>query len=471
MFNLIVSTDNKGGIAKNGVIPWHCKKDMEFFKQITEEGVVIMGRKTWESISKKNRPLPNRINIIISTTYNMESAKKRKRDGDDRILFNSANNNTSVKIMPSVIDVIEHFSKNKTDRKLFVVGGESIYKQFLNSRYVSCIYKTVINYDFKCDQFFHHIKGNEVVLEMNNNLAIVKYDMKNIYVREEINFLNLLRKVLDSGVKRNDRTRTGTLSIFSHELRFDLSHGHIPMCTTRPLSLKIIFEELMWILRGQTDNKILQKKNIHIWDDNTTREFLDNQGLDYDEGEIGPSYGFQMRNFGGKYKSRKKEEKGENGFDQLNYVIELLKNNPESRRIVINLWNPSQLKEMALPPCVYGYQFYVAKGKLSCKMIQRSSDISLAGSHNCASGALFVRLLCAITNLEPGELIWSPADIHIYTNQIAQTKQQISRRPTPYPTLVIKSVPNSGNILDFTLKNIKLVNYNPQSRIRFKMNA
>ena len=263
------------------------------------------------------------------------------------------------------------------------------------------------------------------------------------------------------------------MSLFSRELRFDISKYQIPMMTTRPLSLRIIFEELMWVLRGQTDNKILNEKKINIWNYNTTREFLDKQNLKHlPEGDIGASYGFQMRYYGEKYTDcKEKYENDLNGFDQLVYVIDLLKNNPTSRRIIINLWNPSQLHEMTLPPCLYGYQFYVNDNKLSCKLIQRSSDIALAGSHNCASGALLTFMLCNITGLEPGELIWSPSDIHIYLNQIESVKEQILRIPKPFPVLKIIKKPKNNNIRNFEFDHLCLINYDPHPIIHFAMNV
>ena len=309
---------------------------------------------------------------------------------------------------------------------------------------------------------------NDLDKKHNNNSEQCKDSVIN---REELDMLCLMRDILDKGHKRNDRTNVGNLSLFSRELRFDLSRGHIPMMTTRPLSLRIIFEELMWILRGQTDNKILNKKKIKIWDYNTNREFLYKVGLfGYSDGDIGASYGFQLRHFGANYKGCDKKY-DDMGFDQLEYVIYLLKNNPESRRILMNLWNPKDLHKMSLPPCLYGYQFYIADNKLSCKLIQRSSDISLAGSHNCASGALLVRLLCKVTGLSPGELIWSPSDIHIYLNQVESVKEQLKREPREFPLLRIINSPKDNNIRNFEYKDIELIGYKPHPRINFAMNA
>jgi thymidylate synthase len=334
---------------------------------------------------------------------------------------------------------------------------------------VGDVHITYINNDFGCDQFLRLPQlycSYEVQLASN---AIYRlYHTPNY---EENQFLQLMSDIITYGEKRSDRTGAGTLSLFSRELRFNLSTGKIPMMTTRPVSLRYVFEELMWILRGQTNNKILNEKKIHIWDANTTREFLDKRELNnLPEGDIGPSYGFQMRHFGASYKDCRKNY-NQQGFDQLSNVIHLLKTDPTNRRIIMSLWNPAQLDQMALPPCLYGYQFYVSKGYLSCKLIQRSSDIALAGSHNCTAGALLVRMLCIVTGLQPGEVIWSPADIHIYLNQVEAAKDQIKRTPKPFPTLKIIGTPKNNNILNFDFSQLQLLNYVPQDKIQFAMNA
>lgn len=456
MYSLIAAVDNKFGISKNGTIPWDCPEDMHYFKETTMGHVVIMGRVTWESIPVKYRPLSGRINVVL-TRSNIVTDDKPDH------------------IFQSVDDCMTFFSdvtlrKPYKDMLKFVIGGASVYKQFIQRNLVSSVYLTHINQDYLCDQHMCDIRNmvDLCVIKKSSN-PVISYHRYTIANYEESNYLSLMKYILEHGEKRCDRTGTGTLSVFSRELRFDLSSGHIPMTTTRPLSLRIIFEELMWILRGQTDNKILNKKKIHIWDDNTSREFLDNKKLTYAEGDIGPSYGFQMAHFGAKYNGADKDYTDQ-GFNQINSVIDQLINNPTSRRILISLWNPTQLSEMALPPCVYGYQFYVASGKLSCKIIQRSSDIALAGAHNCTAGAVLVRLLCTITGLNPGELIWSPSDIHIYLNQVESVKEQLKRTPHQYPILVVNK-PKKNDISSFEFSDLKLLNYAPQARIKFEMNA
>lgn len=286
--------------------------------------------------------------------------------------------------------------------------------------------------------------------------------------KEEDQIINCIREILTQP-DRLDRTCIGTKSIFGVDMRFKLS-THFPLLTTRRLSLRLIFEEMMWILRGQTNTKILESNKVHVWTPNTTREFLDQQGLhDLDVGDLGESYGFLMRHFGAEYKGCS-HDYSHQGFDQLNYVIDLLKNNPTSRRIMMVLWNPSTLNRQALPPCLFCFQFYVKDSKyLLCKMTQRSSDISLAGGWNIAYGALLTTVIAHYCNLIPYELIWSVGDAHVYLNQIESVKIQLTREPRPYPTLALKNCPE--NILDLEWCNIELNHYNPHKKIKLEMNA
>lgn len=458
MFSAIVAVDSRMGIAKEGKIPWHYPEDLKYFKNMTINHVVIMGYKTWCSIPYSYRPLSDRVNVVISKTIS-QCQLKRKKNPD--------------MIFTSVDECIEYFSLNANlykKQKKFVIGGKTIYEQFLKRNLIYDIHITHIKKDYECDLVLCDLPSmtdGGIIQSKNQELSFHKYFVTN---HEECSMLNLMKYIINYGDKRKDRTGAGTLSVFSRELRFDISKWNIPLMTTRPVSLRVVFEELMWILRGQTNNKILNEKKINIWNDNTTREFLDKQNLGYlSEGDIGASYGFQMRHYGEQYLGCDNEY---DGFNQLEYVIKLLNTNPNSRRIIINLWNPSQLRDMALPPCLYGYQFYVdSSSRLSCKLIQRSSDIALAGSHNCAAGALLTFMLCEVTGLIPGELIWSPSDIHIYLNQVDAVREQLTRIPKPFPILQIVKRPKHNDILKFEFDHFRLLNYDPYPRIKFAMNV
>lgn len=287
---------------------------------------------------------------------------------------------------------------------------------------------------------------------------------------QEQQLLDTLSSILKQGETRVDRTGIGTKSIFGIDMRFDLSNNTFPLLTTRKLSLRMIFEELMWFLRGQTDTKILKEKKVPVWNANSSRDFLDKRNLGhYEEGDIGPAYGFQFRHFGATYVDCHTDYKLQ-GFDQLNYVIDLLKNDPTSRRIIMNIWNPCVLDQVALPPCLFCYQFYVSEGKyLSCKLTQRSSDISLAGGWNIATGSLLVYMLSALCGYEPKELIWSIGDCHIYLNQIEGVKEQLKRHPRSSPKLHILKTPDK--IEEFQYDCFRLDDYMPYPAIKLKLNA
>ena len=286
----------------------------------------------------------------------------------------------------------------------------------------------------------------------------------------EYKFLSVLRRIMTQNNIRPDRTGTGVKSIFGVDLRFSLENNKFPLLTTRKIPLRMVFEELMWFLRGKTDVRILQDKNVHVWDANTTREFLDNRGLHhYKVGDIGPGYGFQFRYSGAKYINCDSNYEHQ-GFDQLQYVINLLKTDPTSRRILINLWNPSDLDKMALVPCGFCYQFHVNDGMLSCKITQRSSDIALAGGWNIASASLLTYMLSHICNLKPKEVIWSVGDCHIYQNQFDGVVEQLKRTPRQCPTLHLINT-SVKDITKFEYKDFVLHNYKPYPPIKLPLNA
>lgn len=248
-------------------------------------------------------------------------------------------------------------------------------------------------------------------------------------------YLDLIRYILDHGVLRTDRTNTGTRSVFGTQMRFSLANGRIPLLTTKRVFWRGVAEELLWFIHGSTDGRLLKNKNIHIWEGNGTREYLDRVGLcDYEEDDLGPIYGFQWRHFGAEYRGRDVDYTNE-GVDQLQEVIHLLRTDPTSRRILLTAWNPLALSRMALPPCHVLAQFYVANGRLSCQMYQRSADMGLGVPFNIASYSLLTILLAHITHLEPGDFIHVIGDTHVYINHEEALRQQLEREPTEFPTV------------------------------------
>jgi len=249
-------------------------------------------------------------------------------------------------------------------------------------------------------------------------------------------YQQLLQFILDNGTQKTDRTGTGTISYFGYQMRFNLSEG-FPLVTTKKVHLKSIIYELLWFLRGDTNIKYLKENGVSIWD-----EWAD------ENGELGPVYGKQWRSW-----------EGANGevIDQISDAIKQIKNNPDSRRIIVSAWNVAELSKMALMPCHSLFQFYVADGKLSCQLYQRSADVFLGVPFNIASYALLTMMMAQVCDLAPGDFIHTFGDVHIYNNHIEQVKLQLSRKPYPLPTMKLN--PSVKNIFDFKYENFTLENY------------
>jgi thymidylate synthase len=293
---------------------------------------------------------------------------------------------------------------------------------------------------------------------------------------EELQYLNLLQKILDRGTLEKGRNGN-TLSIFGESMRFSLENGNIPILTTKKTAWKTCLKELIWFIRGETDNKLLQKQGVHIWDGNTSREFLNSRGLQlYPEGMAGPGYGYQWRNFGANYNcfsgKHLTDDHPFGGVDQLQQIIDQLKN-PEtrnSRRLILTAWNPKQLDQMALPPCHIMCQFNVHDGnKLSCAMFQRSSDFFLGIPFNIASYSMLTHLLAKHCGLEAYEFVHFMGSCHLYENSIDATKIQIERTPFKFPTVSIKQV--RENINDYCVEDFEIHNYQSHEAIKVAMVA
>ena len=253
---------------------------------------------------------------------------------------------------------------------------------------------------------------------------------------------------------------------------YDLKDG-FPALTTKRIFLRGVFEELMMYLRGQTDNSVLQEKGINIWDGNTTREFLDSRGLtEYPVGDMGETYGFNFRHFGGEYVTCRESYTDNNGFDQLSYVIDLIKNNPSSRRILINLWNSNTLHRAALPSCLCQYQFYVnsERKELDLQIYIRSSDFFLANNWNTCTGAFFVHMICNLEGIDltPGRVVVVTGDTHLYLTHLEGVDENLTRIPRPLPILNVLGGKRK-NIEEFNWEDMELIGYYPQKNIKAEM--
>ena len=453
---IIAATDSKNGIGRNNSLPWNFLKEMCYFKKITsktkdtqKQNAVIMGRKTWESIPKKFRPLKNRLNVVVS----------------------SSNINHDC-VFPNVEKALTFVNNKRDIEKTFFIGGQSIYKEILNKNLYDGIYLTKIHKIYDCDTFFpelnySHLKEKTNFITEENNTSIEYKFFEKIKNSEENEYLKLIEEIIYKGDKKPDRTGTCTRNLFGKSLRFDLSNGTIPLLTTKKVFWRGVAEELLWFISGCTNANKLKEKGIHIWDGNSSRNYLNSLGLKHrEEGDLGPVYGHLWRHFGADYKNMHTNYENK-GVDQLKNAIDLIKNNPNSRRIVVTAWNPSVFKEIVLPACHMIFQFYVSNGKLSCQMYQRSADIGLGVPFNIASYSLLTHLIAHCTGLEPGEFIHVLGDAHVYENHIDPLKEQLTREPRKFPTLKINT--NNKNIDKFKYEDFEILNYNPHKNIKMKM--
>jgi len=256
-------------------------------------------------------------------------------------------------------------------------------------------------------------------------------------------YLDLLHHILDKGLEKQDRTGTGTTSVFGYQMRFDLSKG-FPALTTKKLHLRSIIHELLWFLQGSTNIKYLQDNKVRIWNDWADKD-----------GELGPVYGKQWRSW---------ETKEGETIDQIKNAVDLIKKNPDSRRIIVSAWNVGELKKMALPPCHLLFQFYVADNKLSCQLYQRSCDVFLGVPFNIASYSLLTMMMAQVTGLQPGDFVHTLGDAHLYNNHLEQARLQLTRQPKKLPTMKIN--PDVKSIFDYKFEDFELTDYDPHPHIK-----
>lgn len=453
----IVCIDKNNGIGYQkdeddpGRIPWKWEEDMKWFKEITMKciGGVVMGRKTYESIGK---PLPGRRNIVISKTIQKLPSSVIRFDSIDDFLIEFA-------------DVDQCFA---------VIGGVFLYQDFLHNRLISEFYVSMLNRkDTETNVYFpiHYLQKTEwtykVLTRYSDGSMISHYRYKNIYEKQ---FVNLVNYIQTKGEFRMDRTGIGVYSVFSPStLVFELRNGTLPLLVSRKQYVRGIFEELIWFLNGDTDTETLKRKRVNVWNENSSREYLDSIGLfDMPEGLIGPAYGWQWRRFGLKYdpehpRALSVEEGKDGSFDQIRMLINGLIHSPYSRRHVLTSHNPSELSNVALPACHLLYQFYVHKnGELDCILTQRSSDVFLALGWNIGTASFLTHLLAKRCGLKPGMLRINIGDAHLYRNHIPSIKEYNKVKnliAAPYPKLYILS--EKENLEDYEWEDIKVVNYNP----------
>jgi thymidylate synthase len=319
--------------------------------------------------------------------------------------------------------------------------------------------------------------NNDVITDKEEIKLLQRYRQEKEH--EEYKYLNLMKDILEKGTDKGDRTGVGTRSLFGTQLKFDLTKS-FPIMTTKKVFFRGIAEELLWFIRGDTDSKHLEEKGINIWKGNTSREFLDKRGLKYREGLAGPVYGFQWRSWGGIYypnhsssmevRNKYRDLSLGKGIDQLQNVVDTLKNNPNDRRMLVSAWNVSELNNVALPSCHILFQFYVENGFLHLQFYMRSIDTLLGLNFNLTSYALLAHLIAKITNLKPGSITYCGGDTHLYSNHFSQAQEQISRTPYPFPQLIIKKdIKTLEDIEGMCFEDLELVGYKSHPAIKADM--
>ena len=462
-------------IGVNNDLYCKVKSDLKMFQTITttkingRENVIVMGYNTWKSIG---RILKHRINIVISKNHSDEL-----RDIDGLLSFEN-------------LEECFQSLKSKEYGKIFIIGGSSLFEEVFNDYYpfIDLIYQT---------QFYHLDDNSNITqskldeydtryisinMNTNNDFTIIKDEQKveegavfdfqtNEYISREITYsekiyqfkqninsqeyqyLNLLREVFKDGGKKESRISV-VYSSFGSRMKFDLREG-FPLLTTKKMPWKTILRELLWFMKGSTSNKELQDKNVHIWDANASKEFLESRGLSYEEGDLGPVYGFQWRHFGAEYKDHTTDYQGQ-GIDQLQWIINEIKENPSSRRLIMNAWNPVDLDKMALPPCHVMVQFNIEDKYIDAQLYQRSGDMFLGVPFNISSYSFLLHIVGKITGYVPRYFIHIIGDTHIYENHIDAVKKQLLRIPCRFPSLIINDIESIDNIKE---EDFNIINY------------
>lgn len=475
-FSAIVAyEDTSRGIGAAGTIPWKNSLDLKFFKKVTTghgNNAVIMGRKTFESIG---RSLPGRVNLILSST--LDSC------GDGYEVFNS-------------VDAVVARCESGGFDNVFVIGGEKIYKEFLNRDLIDVLYIDEIshqgvNQNVVFDTFFPELEREFVTADFltdryrefssDKNTVKVLY-RKRAWQETDHDYLALLDKVIRQGIEKNSRSGE-VLSDFCNVLSFDLKWG-LPVLTSKKMYTRGCLTELLWFLRGETNIKFLVDNNTHIWDGDAYRFYCENvkapisfdeflkrvqkgdevafskNGCDYKFGDLGPVYGKQWVDWC--------------GVNQVKNVCELIKNNPNSRRIMINAWNVSDIDKMALPPCHYGAQFYVKEidgdKYLSCTFNMRSVDVCLGLPYDILSYAVLTHLIAKITGCKVDKLNCFLGDTHVYKNQLGGVYKQLSRNPYAFDSPVVE-INEVTDLRDISTDDIKINNYNSFGTVKYPLSV
>tara|TARA_B100001057_G_scaffold474506_1_gene540165 strand:- start:228 stop:1667 length:1440 start_codon:yes stop_codon:yes gene_type:complete len=477
MYNLIACVNKKGLLGQENDLYSTSSTDLHYFSQVTKghnfpkENIVVMGYNTWLSLPSK--PLKDRYNIVVTKHHSEEVTDTCRFPSLDRVFTH--------------LDEIKH-----NFGEVFIIGGASIYEQCLrdypgqlNKMYITEIDDSWLGnseskyFDYsdilprmdiikqrveKANTRMYDPESNKYIVK-SLNLSFIVYQKKEQINKDEYSYLQLMDLIMKQGSIVEGRNGS-TKSVFGEKMVFDLTR--FPLLTTKKMGYKTILRELLWFIKGSTDNQELKDKNVHIWTANASKSFLESRGLAYEEGDLGPIYGFQWRHFGSEYIDRHTDYSGK-GYDQLTWLINEIKENPTSRRLILSAWNPAALDQMALPPCHILSQFYVnvKEGTLSCQLYQRSGDMFLGVPFNIASYAFLTYILCKLTGYKPGKLHHVIGDAHIYEEHDTSVLDQLKRVPKIFPTLTI-----SDDLIDIDAIHedmFTIENYECYSRISAPM--
>ncbi len=474
-FNVIIATDQTGGFGLDGELPWDLEKDYGFFKSVTRthsilpginlsDNILIAGRKTWESMERK--PLPGRITWVVTSQWE-ELAKTYASD--------------KIKFFPTFFSAYQS-AQTQTCSDIWVIGGKSIYDAALRHWACGQVYWTKVCGTFKTDvsidmtsysiEWTNKITSNDIDLN-TGILYLLEFNQGYVKTNIESQYLETMYDVITTGESRQTRNAV-TFSKFNKTLSCDLSRG-FPLLTTKKMFWKGIVEELLFFIRGETDTTKLSAQGVKIWELNTSQEFLNSVGLPYKPGCMGPMYGYQWRHWGKPFVSADKTDEVNtlpNGIDQLTGVIEEIKSNPHSRRILMTDFNPSQASQGVLYPChSIVMQFYVDNDKLSCMMYQRSGDVFLGIPFNIASTSLLTHIIAKLTGLKPGHVHIVLGDYHIYDTHIAQVYEQLERVPMDFAQLVMPDFTDLSQVENAKFEDFQLVGYQSGPAIKAQMVA
>ena len=500
--NLIFNRNTQGIIGiNNGLLCW-TRDDFLHFKEQTINKIVVMGYNTFLSLpgDKPIVTLKDRLNVVITNNHYDELVNK----------ISTSEESLDILVYKSFDDFYQNLTKNTISeprfenylnvKDVFVIGGSFLYGYVCDNFKVNAIYETLTNISISINDYIE--EGNKIIYftkeidskyqkiyskehsgeidlnggnkrkktKINGDYKINIYQNKETVNIQELEYLNLIKYIYNNGIYKDSRN-SKVISIFSPpQMRFDLRKG-FPLLTTKRVAWKTVLRELLWFISGCTDNRVLQWKKVHIWDGNSTREYLSSRGLDeYREGDLGPIYGFQWRHFGALYNGCGYNYKGY-GVDQLQNVIDLIKNDPSSRRIILNSWNASDIDKMALPPCHVMVQFNVdvKEGCLDAKLTQRSGDMFLGVPFNIASYSFLLHIIGNLTGYTPRHFIHDIGDGHIYENHREAIVKQLKRTTLDFPELKITRKLES--IDDIDESDFEILNYNHHGTIKADMVA